>query len=291
MQDVVNFDYTFDDTGNFNLQFNPVSRPVLEWNQEVSETTKKIANLTDKPIYLCMSGGIDSEIIAREFLKNKIPFKALTLRHIKGTNDHDINYAVDFCKSAGVELEVYPFDFEDFVINKIPQYISQGYKSWRTFRFQQLFLFDLIESKGGTAVLGGGQSPFFTENRVINWNWKSDELICLDWLKKNDKLHFPYFYWQNPEIFAAYFNQGLISYLLTDPDYFLNHHAYSNVSVEKMLVCHKYWPDMVRRRKYDGFEMLPGTPIVDHITRRRKVMGELTEKSIPVSEIKKQLRI
>lgn len=292
MNDVVNFDYFFDDAGNFDLKFKPVSRPMLEWNEEVSETTKRIAQLTDRPIYLCMSGGIDSEIIAREFLKNNIKFKGITLRHIKGTNLHDVNYAINFCKEYNVELEVFPFDFEDFVINKIPQQIEQGYNSWRTFRHQQIFLLDLIERKGGTAVMGGGQSPFFTIDNEINWNWKSDEFMCLDWLKRNNAVHFPYFYWQNSELFGSYFNQGLIAHLLADPDYFLNHNSYNNVSVEKMLVCHKYWPDMVRRRKYDGFENVTGKPIsLDYIVPRRLAMGELKEKSIPVSEIKRQLGI
>jgi hypothetical protein len=116
--------------------------------------------------------------------------------------------------------------------------------------------------------------------------------MCLDWLKRNDALHFPYFYWQNPEIFASYFTQGLIAYLLTDPSYFLNHNLYNNASVEKMLVCHKYWPDMVRRRKYDGFENITGKPLsLNHIVPRRKAMGELKELSLTVTEIKKQLGI
>ncbi len=290
MKDIVNFDYLYTDDGSFDIKFKPVTRELLDWKQEVYETAKRIRSLTDKPLLLCMSGGVDSEIVARAFLENNIEFTALSLRHTKGTNAHDVNWAIKFCNERNVNHISFDFDFEDFVINKIPKYIEQGYRTWRTFRFQQLFLFELAESMGYTAVLGGGPSPFFTKNGDICLNFKIDEFMCLDWLKNNNQKHFPYFFWQNSEIMAAYFNQGLIKFLLSDPAYFVS--VWPTTSPEKATVYHKYWPDMPRRLKYDGFEKITGTELaLKYIVPRRVELGEPRDKNVPVNLIKQQFGI
>ncbi len=143
---------------------------------------------------------------------------------------------------------------------------------------------------GYTAVLGGGPSPFFTKNGDICLNFKIDEFMCLDWLKNNNQKHFPYFFWQNSEIMAAYFNQGLIKFLLSDPAYFVS--VWPTTSPEKATVYHKYWPDMPRRLKYDGFEKITGTELaLKYIVPRRVELGEPRDKNVPVNLIKQQFGI
>lgn len=290
MQNIVNFEHSYTNEEPFDIKFRPISRPLLDWKQEVYETAKKIRSLTDRPLLLCMSGGIDSEVAARAFIENNIEFTALSLRHIQGTNNHDVDWAIKFCQDRNIKHIIVDFDINDFVINKIPKYIEQGYVTWRTFRFQQIYLFELAESLGYTAVLGGGPSPFFTVDGKICLNFKIDEFMCLDWLKNNNQQHFPYFFWQNSEIMAAYFNQGLIKFLLTDPEYFVS--VWQKVSPEKATVYHKYWPDMGRRVKYDGFENLVGTDLVTHhIEPRRRELGEPLYRNVPVELIKSQFGI
>ena len=290
MKDIVNFDYSYTADGTFDIKFKPVTRPLLGWKQEVYETAKQIRSLADRPLFLCMSGGIDSEVVARAFIENNIEFTALSLRHIKGTNNHDVDWAIKFCRDRNLKHIVIDFDFEDFVINKIPKYIEQGYVTWRTFRFQQLYLFELAESLGYTAVLGGGPSPFFTVDGEICLNFKIDEFMCLDWLKNNNQKHFPYFYWQNSEIMASYFSQGLINFMLTDPEYFVT--VWPTTSPEKLTVYHKYWPEMPRRMKYDGFEKITGTDLaLNYIVPRRQKLGEVVSRNVPVRLIKSQFGI
>jgi hypothetical protein len=291
MNNIVNFfNYSYNDDGTFDLKFTPISRPLLSFKEEVGETAKKIGQSTDNPIVLCMSGGIDGEIVARAFIENKIEFTVLSLRHIDGANDHDITFAIDFCKTNNITQKIVEFDFKNFIITKIPDYIDQGYVTWRAFRCQQLYLFELVEEMGATAVLGGGPSPFFTIDDEICLNFKSDEFMCLEWLRKNNKTHFPYFFWHNPEIMASYFKEDLINFMLSDPSYFVN--VWLNTSYEKMTVYHKYWTDMPRRRKFDGFENIRGTDWARiNIDPLRKSVGELKEKYIPISTIRSQLGI
>ena len=62
----------------FSVKFNPCTRTPQSWSVEVNNTAKSIAASTNKPLYVLMSGGIDSEMVARSFISNNIKFKALT---------------------------------------------------------------------------------------------------------------------------------------------------------------------------------------------------------------------
>lgn len=291
MIDIVNFTYSYTDSDrNFDIKFKPVTRPLMPWVDEISNTLKTIRASTDKPLFLCLSGGIDGELIARACLQNNIYFEVITLRHIKGTNAQDISYAIDFCKKYNLKHHIIDFDIEKFIIEEIPQYISQGYVSWRPFRFQQIRLFEIAESMGGVALLGGGDQQYATIDGTICVNFKDDFFMCLEWLRRNNKTHFPYVFMQNPEIFAAYMQIDLINFLLNDPSFFVS--VKYNIVLEKITVYHRYFPDMPRRRKLTGFESFPETALFkNYVFKREQDMGGLRELEIPVSTMKQQLGI
>jgi len=287
----VNFTYLLNQDGTFKINFNPISRPLLDWKSELIQTAKNIRALTDKPLFLCLSGGIDGEVAARSFIKAGIEFTALTLRHNAGTNEHDIVYAREFCKAYNIPHKIVDFDISFFIRNNIPFYIEQGYRSWRTFRFQQIYLFELAESLGGTTVLGGGEQTYITKNNEICINFKSDFFMCVEWLKNNKKLHFPFFHMQNSELYASYLNDKLIQYMHKDPSYFVNVWG-NDTSYDKMFVYHKNWPEMKRRKKFNGFENLKTADFtINYVHPRRKELGDPVSQYIPVSLIREQLGI
>ncbi len=289
--DNVNFTYTLNSDHTFEMSFNPIRRPLQDWKTELALTAKNIRNLTDKPIFICLSGGIDGEVIARTFLQEGIEFTALTLRHTAGTNEHDVSYSMKFCEFYNVPHKIVDFDLEDFITNKIPKYIEQGYCTWRTFRYQQIYLFELAESLGGTAILGGGEQVYRTIDNEICLSFKSDFFMCLEWLKNNNKFHFPFFHMQNPELFASYLDDKLIKFMHSDPSYFIN--TWDNdASYDKMFVYHRNWPKMKRRKKFNGLENLKNNePLFNLIQNRKQELGEPVLQNIPVSVIRKQLGI
>lgn len=287
----VNFTYILNSDDTFEINFNHISRPLLSWKDELAQTARNIRSLTDKPLFVCLSGGIDGEVAARTFLQEGIKFTALSLRHIAGTNDHDVSYAKKFCNFYNVPHLVVDFDISDFITNKIPKYIEQGYRSWRTFRFQQIYLFEIAETLGGTAVLGGGEQVYKTVDDEICLSFKSDFFMCLEWLKNNNKLHFPFFHMQNPELYAAYLNDKLIKFFHDDPSYFINVWG-NDTSYDKMFVYHSNWPEMKRRKKFNGFENLKTSDFtINVVHKRRKEIGDAVLKEVPVSLIRKQLGI
>jgi hypothetical protein len=272
----------------FNLKFNPISRPLLSWRDEVFNTARNIGQLADKPIGLWLSGGIDSEVIARTFLELGINFTAISFRHSEGTNDHDLNWARKFCLKNKIEHTILNFDVDYFFNTKIQEYINMGIRSPRVWRYFQLFMIETSEKMGKCGVLGSGEQLYKTIDGKICLQYKSDLTIIPQWCEKNNVLHFPYFYQQNSEVFASYIKTDLIDCLLSCPDNFVN--VLPNGSLEKMMVIHRYWPEIERRRKFDGFEQI--------LELKNKTNNLLKEQfndikilRMPISDVKEQLNL
>ena len=290
----VNFDYSYQNLSNtvieqrFSMNFRRIERPLMSWKEEVIDTAKNIKNMAEsKPLILCLSGGTDCEIMATAFLENNIDFSVVSCRHEIGTNEHDIVFARDFCKRKGIEHIIFDINHIEFFTDGINQYIEQGYRSNRIFRYFQLLLLEKVESLGGCAVLGGGDPMYFRINDNIVLKYAPDFNLCLDWCKNHNSLHFPYFYKQNPHIFASYMKQELIEFLLSRPEYFKDEWF---VSLEKSLMYTAIWPDIQRRPKYHGFENMRYLKITKE-KRLFEKFPDIEHLILPISLIKKQLGI
>ena len=66
-----------------------------------------------------MSGGINSEVTAETFYQLRIPFRVLIQRLFKGANDHDIIFAVKYCKDRNI-----PFKVVDLSLEKLKKEIN-----------------------------------------------------------------------------------------------------------------------------------------------------------------------
>lgn len=287
---IINFDYNsvdYEHVNDFSMTFCPVTRNVGTWRDEMKNTVINIANSTNKPIVLCFSGGIDSEVIAREMIANKIDFSVLTIRQKDNVNEYDISWAINFCQTYKVKQNFIEFDPEDFFFNQVPEYRKQGYIARRPWRYFHIHLVELVEAMGGTAIIGSGEQIYKTVNNEICAGYSSEYVLCAEWCKRHDILHYPYFHLQNPELLAAYMKTDLVDLLLSNPDNFKS--VKFNTSLEKILVSHRYYPDMIRRDKYDGFEQTPAYK--EFIKQNWLAYPNFIDYNIPVSKIKKELGI
>lgn len=79
--------------------------------EEAAEAARLIhAENGAEEIALCLSGGVDSEAMARAFLHAKVPFKAYIFRFENAFNDYDIKDAVGFVQSNGITHEIIDID-------------------------------------------------------------------------------------------------------------------------------------------------------------------------------------
>lgn len=281
LPNLVNF--TYEKVPSFHLNFTPISREIKSWKEELCLTAKTIADSTSRPLYLCLSGGIDSEVAALAFLSIKAKFKVFTLRYVNNANLFDVNHSIRFCETHKLEQIILDID----PLTTPVKYIQQGYQCTNLFRYLQLFILDTISSYGGCAILGGGEQIYYAVDNTISIKYDASFILALDWCANTGSIHYPYFHMQNSELLASYMTDELLRLVLSQPDYFLSHHY---MSIEKILMYHRHWPLMPRRRKSNGFENL--------ILARKNLELDLIKKFGPstyqyfsVSSVKNQLGI
>ncbi len=245
------------DNNKFSFKFKQVSRSISHnsFKDECINAVNLIRQSTDKPIIVANSGGQDSEVVCWTLLEAGIPFETLTLVQTKGTNYHDIKYALDFSSRYNIVCHQHELDLDNFFKVKIPQYISEGYLSRRIHRYVQLYLLEIITKLGGCGILGGGEQIYITDrDNVVKQFIESAHVNCLQWCYKNNVIHYPYFYQSTPELIAAYLQNDIVRSLLKYPDYFARVDGKNPSHYLKSVVYNHYFRKLDMRIKLTGYE-------------------------------------
>lgn len=241
----------------YELIFNPVSRkiPTNAWFDEIINCVQLIKKSTNKEIIVSNSGGIDSEAICWALLECNIPFRVLTVLRTDQSNLYDVEYSFNFCKKTGVECITELLDLNDFIQNKIPTYIAQGYKSKRVFRYVELFYLETISNLGGCAVLGSGEPTLITDHDdVIKLFFDTSLQSTVEWCNNQNELHFPHFYYMTPELLASYINHEIVTSLIDKPHLFKRYDGKNNRHLLKAMVFNHHFKNLDLRIKKTGYE-------------------------------------
>lgn len=277
--------------GSLVFRFDACTREPASWKEEVYAAARMIADKAKgKPLWVCSSGGIDSEIACRAFFDQGIHFSVLTLEHEGGTNQHDIRFAVDWCRKRGVKHKIVKIDMPAFLTQDTGRYMER-YPAYHPFRYIQIRLMELVEEMGGYAVLGGGEQVYNVDAKKASLTHDDVYLLLttgniapLEWLKNTNVEHEPYFYFSTPEVCLSFMRIPLVSFMLSNPDPILRHKV--NTYILKKIVFLSYWPDITTRVKSTGLERIAS--LVDATSRRMKEhFGEqlrLCHLPIPVFE-------
>jgi hypothetical protein len=243
-------------TDPFDMHLRRALREPESWRNELCAAAKMIGNTAGKPIWLALSGGFAGEIMARAFFDQGINFSALTLEYSRGINRSDVERAKQWCYKRGVPHEIVQIDTKAFLTDDVDAYIKEGYSTNRVYRYIQLRLLELIEKRGGFAVLGNGKINFMireTESgRVETFVPFGTSFIApFEWCERHHTAHQPYFFFSQPELLLAYFRMPLLQAALNNPTAFRN--AVNNVSLRRFLYQTE-WPEIESRSPFLGFE-------------------------------------
>lgn len=280
--------------------FRRCKRQPKPWREELIETAKHIRRVSaGLPLYVCMSGGIDSEVIARSFFAADIPFEAVTFRHLQNTNEHDIAYVFEWCYKNNVKLNVIPFDVTEFFVSGIPRIIEQGYYAGVGTHLSYMYIHfaRTIHARGGVPVMGSGETLFKSDGKEVSLEFRMWWYNNCRYMFDNPKqLHFPWFFKTTPEMIAAYLNEELVRLVTSDPSYYACAPLPEVQTLEKTIVYHKNFPDMRRRPKNTGWEMVAEkNPIVNRWIDERRLNYRYQPvdrlEYIPVSKVREQLGI
>jgi hypothetical protein len=281
------------DKEKFWLRFAAATRAPLSWKQELFAAAREIGSRATKPIWVAFSGGIDSEVACRAFKAEKIPFSVLTLEHAGGTNAHDTAFAKKWCADNGVSHEVVEIDIESFLKVDVERY-AETYVAIHPFRYLQLKLMEMVEERGGYAVLCSGEQLYVADRsreeirpEHVHMELSNGTVMPLEWCKARGSEHEPYFHYATPELCLAYTRLPLINFALSNPDPLLRHPA--NTYALKRIAYHAEWPDMTVRYKHDGFERIRPLFRETQDKLKKRFLHEFVRVDMPVPTFIEQL--
>ncbi len=100
------------------LEYGPISRLPFSWKEECIHTAKVIREQTGLPIKVLFSGGWDSNVVMESFRLAGIPVSAVIVK-MKNYNLHDIRWAVEYCETYNIKMELLELDILHFLENEL----------------------------------------------------------------------------------------------------------------------------------------------------------------------------
>ena len=101
--------FNFNDRqGEFWVKFGRAKYQPVSFRQECVRAAGLIAQHAAKPILICYSGGIDSEIVVRSFQESGADFEVVIMKlkydNDDHTNKHDTKYAFEYIEQHNIKF-------------------------------------------------------------------------------------------------------------------------------------------------------------------------------------------
>jgi len=148
------------------------SSTIVPWEVAAKNVAIDIAENYSN-LYVAMSGGIDSEFVARTFLQLGIPFTSIIFK-VEDLNELDIWWAFKWCRENNIEPVVVEVTGDEWVQRLVT--ISRDFCG----RFgagngTMSFLYDYVRSAGGKLITGAGFPEYYPdENLSYMWTKYTD---------------------------------------------------------------------------------------------------------------------
>ncbi len=273
--------YNFDDQSSpVWYSFGRCEREPLPFKEEVNATSRLIAEkFAGRQLYIGLSGGLDSEVIARSFLELGIPFTAITIRYIRDWNMHDISYAIDFCQKNNVPQHVLDMNPNLLVLDNLEiDYIVDALQT-----LQQMILMRTVAAMGGVCILGvGEQRYFFHNNELCTFQFLSKRMAKFEILEREQFDAVPMFFSYTPEIMYSILTEskkvGFDN--MTDASHNIKEHVYRS-----------HYPLLTERPKFNGFEKIRfPTNVYKKVMQNIRYPGKFWTYHIPIALLEEQLK-
>lgn len=238
------------------------SGPLGNFREECHRAARLLASTHPSPIWLCFSGGLDSEVMVRVFIECGIPFRAAFLRFSQGENDHEYEWTQRICRQLNVELKIFTLDLKQFFLSGAALDFADSAECSTPEMLATMWLSSQLE---GSVVFGSGECFFVRENSdgfepglrmpyspYCTWHLFEKESVG-SWYK-----HFvragitgsPGFFQYTAEQIFSYCKIPIIENLLANRLY-----GKLSSTSSKLEAYRQFWP-LEARPKYNGYENL-----------------------------------
>lgn len=279
----------------FTFQYGKIKNQVTNWRQANKIAAETINASTDKTIYILGSGGMDSEVCQLAFIDAKVKFKVAIMKYENDLNEHDIRYAVKFCKQYDLPYEVFELNVSNFwssqslydLVDPIYCVSAQlGCHLW------------LANQVKGFPILAQGE-PFMKKNISVDyrpgvdvydqsgWSYIESERLCSLYRHfiLNNKEGVPGFFQYLPEQIDSYvFFESMCKDLVENKLL-----GKINSRSSKNKIIREHYPEIEPRRKYTGFEFMVDQDLYLQSLLRRRFINSNQDAAVSMDELKKML--
>ena len=205
MCEEMKMDFRKDNSQKYHLKFGRAQRKFHDFKTEGIINAKLIGDIATQPIWLSLSGGVDSEFMVRSFLHANINFTPVTMRMWKShklVNEYDVHHATEACKNMNIPLKMIDLNLDWFLENELMTY-AEGTTCTSPMFPTHMWLWDQLD---GFIVAGNGDMNFQRTWETNDWFYKvketSDSVFRYSiW---RDRLGVTGFYTYTPEFMISF---------------------------------------------------------------------------------------
>lgn len=234
------------DESRFEVSYAAASRSPQTFRTECSLLAATLAEeARGMPIYVCISGGVDSEVVCRAFIEAGISFTPVVFRYKLHQRD-DLGAISRFVTAQGLQLKTIPFDEEEFVRFELKNWANRYPIS------EPFAAFDMarIERLDGCVVFGCGDIVLESENGTLS-SYELGSFFQPPIFMRDQKRPGCYQFFQgSSEIMLSAINDPIMQRWIS----LQARMKFPNSRQFKAYALKKIWPDLELRRKWTGYE-------------------------------------
>jgi len=269
----------------FTLNFNKPSNLVITYKEALYRNATIMRDSYMEPFDVCLSGGIDSEVIVRVF-------KDLGIKHntfiFKFENDHnikDVSNAVQLCKNLNIDYKIIDFELEKF-FEKDAYYYAEKSMCAKAGRLPRMKWIEMLDN---IPVFGDGE-PYWIRGDSEDFSKKSEWFFHLNedgyavglYARQIKRMIISEWYEYTPEVLTSFYELPFLKKLINDQV-----PAKLSSWSSRAKIHQEIWPDIAYVPKlvgYEGPDKSPGVYPDFMIDFQNKYLYNYTNADFRISE-------
>lgn len=252
--------YTWTQNENeFTTHFSSANRPIGSFEDELIYACRSIREYANVRPTVMFSGGIDSELVLRSFLKAGITPEVVVMQYENDYNDYDVAWAKKICAELDVDYKIHPFNLQKFYENDAERVSELS----MTDRPKALPYCKMLEDLDAFVVTGGGDTVadrvdsnlYYDPDYSHKGDWKVRCLECDiaadNFMRAIDRPGVPLFFKWTPGLVASFLRLEWFQKLTND--YYIGKQSVASTKIEGY---RSVYPMMEERIKKTGFEKI-----------------------------------